>query len=101
MLEESITTAELEAEEVEAEEVEARFSLRRWIRRAGYTAGAFVPCCLAVVPFLAGHSLHRSWESLGKFFVLLAMALLIPTVVCVGIAINTWWYARSLRAYFG
>ena len=91
MLEGSITPAELKLEEAEG-----RLSLQRWYRRSVYAVGAFVLCCLAVIPFLAGHSLHRYWGGFGKYLILLAMALLIPAVMSTGLAFSTWWYVRSL-----
>jgi hypothetical protein len=65
--------------------------------RALMASGAFIASCLLVWPFLAGNSLHRYWDSVGKYLVLLSMVLLIPFAACVGLAINGWFYCRSVK----
>jgi len=67
-----------------------------WDRRALYATLAFALSCASVVPFLAGHTLHAYWDSFGKYLVLVSMALLIPSVACVGTAISTRLYRRSV-----
>jgi hypothetical protein len=71
--------------------------LRTWKKRAFYATAAFFLSCASVSPFLYGHPLHAHWESFGKYLVLLSMALLVPFVVCVGIAANSWFFLRSLK----
>jgi hypothetical protein len=83
-------------ESVEAAKEQARQLAKLWNRRAAFATIAFVASCAVVYPFLAGHALHRYWDSLGKYLLLLTMALLVPFVMCVGIAINTRMYHRSL-----
>lgn len=83
-------------EEVAAAQQDARRLLRLWKKRSLYAGGALFLSCGSVVPFLYGHPLHSHWESFGKYLVLLSMALLIPFVICVGIAINSWTYLRNL-----
>lgn len=83
-------------EEVAAAQQEARKLLNLWKKRSLYASGAFLLSCASVSPFLYGHPLHSYWESFGKYLVLLSMALLIPFVICVGIAINSWTYLRNL-----
>jgi hypothetical protein len=83
-------------ESVEAAKRQAQRLVQLWDKRALYATAAFVLSCVAVYPFLAGHALHSHWGSFGKYLVLLSMALLIPFGICVGIAINTRMYRRSL-----
>jgi hypothetical protein len=71
--------------------------LRLWKKRALYATVAFSLCCAAVSFFLEGHPLHVYWESFGKYLVLASMVLLIPFVICVGVAINSWLYLRALK----
>ena len=85
------TRASLKAARGEAQQL-----VLLWDRRAAYATVAFVLSCGSVYPFLAGHVLHSYWESFGKYLVLLSMALLLPFVACVGIAINTRMYRRNL-----
>jgi hypothetical protein len=71
--------------------------LRLWKKRALYATAAFFLSCASVTAFLYGHPLHAYWESFGKYLVLFSMALLIPFVVCVGVAINSWFFLRNVR----
>jgi len=71
--------------------------LSLWKKQALYASGALLLSSASVSPFLYGHPLHAYWESFGKYWVLLSMALLIPFVVCVGIAINSWFFLRALK----
>ena len=83
-------------EEVAVAQERARGLLRLWKRRSLYSGGALLLSCASVTPFLMGHPLHGYWESFGKYLVLLSMALLIPFVICLGTAINSWMYLRNL-----
>jgi hypothetical protein len=71
--------------------------LRLWKKRAIYATAAFLLSCASVAPFLYGHPLHAYWNSFGRYLVLLSMALLIPFVICVGVAINSWFFLRALK----
>jgi hypothetical protein len=71
--------------------------LRLWNKRALCATAAFFLSCASVSPFLYGHPLHAYWESFGKYLVLLSMALLIPFVACVGVAINSLFFLRALK----
>ena len=71
--------------------------LRLWKKRALYATVAFFLSCASVTPFLEGHSLHADWDSFGKYLVLLSMVLLIPFGICVGVAINSWFFLRALK----
>jgi hypothetical protein len=84
-------------EEREGAKQDAEEYLRLWKKRAVYAATAFFLSCAAVSLFLEGHPLHIYWESFGKYLVLLSMALLIPFVICVGVAINSWFFLRALK----
>jgi|ERR1700733_388879 hypothetical protein len=84
-------------EELAGARQDAREYLHLWRKRAFYATAAFFLSCASVSPFLYGHPLHAYWESFGKYLVLLSMALLVPFVVCVGIAINAWFFLRNVR----
>jgi hypothetical protein len=83
-------------ESVDAAIQQAQRLVSLWDRRALYAGAAFVLSCAAVYPFLKGHVLHNHWESFGKYLVLVSMFLLIPFIICAGIAINSRIYRRNL-----
>jgi hypothetical protein len=58
---------------------------------------AFVVSCAAVWPFLAGNPLHRYWDTLGVFFLFVAMVLLVPFALSLGWALNAWIFARDVK----
>jgi hypothetical protein len=84
-------------EAVEAAKRAAQRLVKLWDKRAVSAGVAFLLSCAAVYPFLEGHFLHDQWNSFGKYLVLLSMALLVPFVMCAGIAINTRIYRRNLE----
>jgi hypothetical protein len=51
----------------------------------------------AVIPFLAGHSLHAYWESVGVFLLLIWLALLVAGAYCTGLFWAAWKIARDLE----
>jgi hypothetical protein len=65
-----------------------------WRRRALYSTIAFFLSCVAVYPFLAGHPLHNYWDSLGRYLILVSMALLVVFVYCTGLF---WSASQALR----
>jgi hypothetical protein len=68
--------------------------IRRSRRRAVLCGLAFVLSCGLVYPFLAGHSLHEYWDSLGKYLLLVSMAAFTAVVFTSGL----WWSAwQALR----
>jgi uncharacterized membrane protein len=66
-------------------------SIDRWRFRTFCAAAAWVLCCAAIYPFMAGHSLHVYWDSI-KFLVFLPT--LIAPVALIFCAIS-WWGASS------
>jgi hypothetical protein len=76
-------------EEIEAVKQNAKERLRLWRKRALYSTGVFLLSCALPVPFQKGFPFHIYWESLGKYLVLLSMALLPVFVYCNGL----WWGA--------
>ena len=76
---------------------DARKLHRLSTKRALYATGALFLSCAFVVPFSEGHSLHAYAEPFARILTYLSMALLVPFVICVGMAINSWFYLRSLR----
>jgi hypothetical protein len=89
--------APLSKEETAALIESAKVWLRVWKKRALYSTTAFFLSCACVVPFLDGYPLHAYWNSFGKYLVLLSMALLLPFVLCVVVAIQVWIDLRNLR----
>lgn len=84
-------------EELAGAKQDAEEYLRLWKKRALYATLAFVLSCAAVSLFLDGHPLHAYWDSIGKYLLLLSMALLLPFVACVGIALSSWSFLRNLK----
>ena len=54
---------------------------------------ALIMSCSSVIPFLAGHALHRYWNSIGKYLVIFSMLLLLPVNFC---AVH-WYYCWKGR----
>ena len=75
----------------------AKRLLRIRTRRAIYVTVGFILSCASVVLFSDGFPLHSYWQSLGRFFLLLWMALLVPFVVIVGLAIDAWVGVREME----
>ncbi len=91
-------TEELDTNEsVEAAIQRAQRLVSQWDKRALGAGAAFALSCVAVYPFLKEHVLHSHWESFGKYLVLLSMLLLLPFIICTGIAINSRIYRRKLQ----
>ncbi|MGB8479991.1 MAG: hypothetical protein WCE63_14345 [Acidobacteriaceae bacterium] len=84
-------------EEIAGARQDAVEYLHIWKKRALYATAAFFLSCAAVSLFLKGFPLHVYWESFGRYLLLLSMALLLPFVACVGIAINSWFFSRALK----
>jgi hypothetical protein len=61
-----------------------------WRSRSLYSTAALALTCAFIYPFLVGHSLHKYWESFGKYLIFVAMALLVVFVLCIG-----FWYSAS------
>jgi len=72
----------------DAERQYAQTILRRRRMLAFYSTLALVLGCAAEYPFLAGHSLHAYWNSIGKQLLLLPLALFIVFVYMCAM-----WYA--------
>lgn len=89
--------APLTGEELAVARQNARSMLQLWKRRAVYSTTAFLLSCASVTPLLYGYPLHAHWDSFGKYLVLLSMGLLLPFVVCVGIAISSWMHVREME----
>ena len=75
----------------------ARDFLSLWKKRFLIAATAFVMSCASVYPFLYGNSLHLYWESFERYLLILSMALLLPVVICGGIAWTAWTSLRDLQ----
>jgi hypothetical protein len=64
--------------------------IRIWRKRALYSGTALLLSSASVYPFLAGHSLHGDWESIGKYLILLSMGLLLVFVYCAALWYIAW-----------
>jgi hypothetical protein len=83
----------------EQKQIEAHIDkvLARQKKWAIIATAAFIASCTAVGPFLAGNPLHRYWDTLGIFFLFVAMVLLVPFAISLGWAINFFFYARDAK----
>jgi hypothetical protein len=77
-------------------ELEAKIAqkLRNWKRATMCLGFALLANIAAVVPFLAGHSLHKYWGHVGKYMVRSPMFLLLAFCYAAQTAYNMH---RSLR----
>jgi hypothetical protein len=87
----------LSEEEVQAVRKNAELRLRLWRTRSVYSLAGLFLACVAVAPFLAGHSLHSYWNSVGKYLVLVSMGLLVVALYCVGLCWGAWSAMRQLE----
>lgn len=84
----------LSPEELQEVKQNAEKRVVLWRERCLYSAAAFLLSCAFLYLFLAGSPLHRYWESFGRFFVLVSMAVYALFVYCAAL----WWGAwRALR----
>jgi len=86
----------LNGDELLAAREDARSILRLWKRRAIYAAISLCLSCAAVVPFSKGEPFHAYAEPFGRTLVYLSMGLLVPFVICIGIAVSSWMHLRDL-----
>lgn len=66
-------------------------------RRALYATAAFLLSTASVVLVSDLGPLHAYWPSVGKYLLLLWMGLIIPFLVCVGWATNSWFCLQRLK----
>ena len=84
----------LSEEEFNALWRDAAEELRLSRNRALCALAATLLVCASVVPFSAGHVLHRLWVPVGQAAVWLSLGLLIVSLYCC----VSWWSAwRGLR----
>jgi hypothetical protein len=86
---------ELTEEEQKQINAHIREVLARQKKWATIASVAFAASCAAVWPFLTGNPLHRYWDTLGIFFLFLAMVLLVPFAVSLAWALNAWLFSRN------
>jgi hypothetical protein len=79
------------------EMVELRRYVHVWRRRCLSATTAFLLSSALAYPFLAGHSLHEYWESIGKNLIRLSMALLVAWGWCTTVFFNAWLVLRNLE----
>ncbi len=68
-------------------------------KRAWWATGIFTLTNLAIVPFLAGHALHRYWGE-AKYLIFVAEAELLWLVYCWALVYGSWQSARETRREF-
>ena len=71
--------------------------LRRMFRTAAWATAIFVTTIVAIIPFLAGHSLHLYWDGFGKYLIFVAEAELLWFVLRWGYVYSAWQSARETR----
>jgi hypothetical protein len=79
------------------EMVELRRYVHVWRRRCLSVTTALLLSCALAYPFLAGHSLHGYWESIGKNLIRLSMALVVAWGWCTTVFYNAWLALRNLE----
>ena len=82
-------------EELELEE--ARNLLHRGLRRATLLGATLLVNIASIVPFLAGHSLHPQFYSIGRPLLLLAMCLVTLFGLSAAQVCFFWVDVRNLR----
>jgi hypothetical protein len=87
-----------EARQDEESEARAERTFRSWKRATMFVGMLLVASMAALVPFLAGHSLHSHWEKTGKKILLLSMGLYGAFAYTAGHTWIEYWYGlRELR----
>ena len=87
----------------EAAEFEQHVTARhkKMTNSAFWVGGLLLANILCLIPFLAGHSLHRYWESIGRALLVTAFPLFLWFVMRVGFVWSSWQSARETRKEFG
>jgi hypothetical protein len=86
-----------EARENEEQERQIARQQRKWVLATALLGVGFTATCAGLVPFLAGHSLHQQWDTIGKKLLLLTMALYLSFVLVATNCLIQWNYLRSIR----
>jgi hypothetical protein len=68
-----------------------------WRKRTLYSTLALLLSCASVYLFSDGHPLHRRWEDIGKYLVLVSMGLLLLFVYCAGSWYSAWQALRDVE----
>jgi hypothetical protein len=75
--------------------------LKKTIKDALWAGAALLLDIICVNQFLYGHPLHRYWDAIGKYLLMLALGLLLWFVMKVGTVWASWQSARETRREFG
>jgi hypothetical protein len=86
--------AQAERRQDEEQENDAELRYKKWLRAFLWLLVVFVCNVIAVIPCLAGNSLHAYWDSVGVKLLYMAIGLLPATALCGGMA---YVQATSLR----
>ena len=90
-IEDNQPLSEGDLEEVR-QEAHEEIEFRR--RRTVTCAAVFVLACACLYPFFAGHFLHRYWDSVGKYLLLVTLGIFFALVYC---ASEIWVAWQALR----
>ena len=90
-----------DAEEAADFERHVAAQLRKTTKAAAFAGMALLVNILGIIPFLYGHRLHRYFETIGKYLVLVATALFLWFVFKIGAIWASWQSARETRREFG
>jgi hypothetical protein len=71
--------------------------ISNWKRATVSLGLALLASIAAVVPFLDGHPLHKHWDALGKYIVLLSMFLLSAVCYAAWTTYNMHVYLRDVK----
>jgi len=70
---------------------------RRFLCATAVLGILFVAFAGAVIPFLKGHALYDSWESVGKYLLILAMLSWAAFLLSGGLTFGVWRYLRGMK----
>ena len=75
----------------------ASVDVRRGLKRTLWALIAVVVTAMAVVPFLAGHALHKYWKGMGTLLLLALMILWLLLILSASSTYIAWTYMRDLK----
>lgn len=88
---------EVEARENAEEEQRIERRARKWRLATALLGLAFVGTCVALTPFLAGHSHHNQWNVFGKKILVLAMVIFNVLVLTTVRWLLEWNYLWNIK----
>lgn len=70
--------------------------VKKWIIATALLGLMLIGSISSVIPFLAGHSLHDHFDSVGKYLVYMSMGTLLVFLWVGGMTFASWYYLRKL-----